>query len=134
MKRLIGANEQLRNIHGEGGQHRTGRPLSRAVALGDIADGQFAPAEDASKRWHAVYKLLKAAYKADAVLLEDEDHKQIEEMVVAAFLPQAMERHGYQQGGLVQLQDWLRTAGDVRVELAKGAAGRPEAGEAGAQE
>ena len=119
MKRLIGANEALRNIHGEGGQHHTGKPLSRVLALGDLADTQYAPAEDASKRWHATYKLLKAAYKADAVLLEDEPLKEIEEMVAAAFLPPAMARHEYQQGGLVQLQDWLGTAEDVNVELAE---------------
>jgi len=119
VKRLIGANELLKNIHGEGGQHHTGKPLSRVLALGDLADGQWAPAEDASKRWHATLGLLKAVYKADAVLLEDEPLKQITEMVAAAFLPQAMERHGYQQGGLVQLQDWLKTAADVKVELAE---------------
>ena len=119
MKRLIGANEELRNIHGEGGQHRTGRPLSRALALGDLADTQYAPAEEASKRWHATLKLLKVAYKSDTILLEDEDHKQIEEMVDAAFTPPAMDRHGYQQGGLVQLQDWLKTAEDAEVQLAE---------------
>lgn len=119
MKRLTGANEKLRDIHGESGQHRTGRPLTRAVALGDLADGQYTTAEDASKRWHAAYKLLRAAYKSDAVLVEDEAHKQIGEMVAAAFVPGAMERHGYQQGGLVQLQDWLGTATDAEVQLAE---------------
>lgn len=116
MKRLTGANEPLQNIHGEGGEHRTGGPVTRALALGDIADGQFVSAEDASKRWHAAYKLLRAAHGSDAVMVEDEPHKQLGEMVEAAFSPPAMGQHGYQQGGLVQLGDWLATAEDVEVE------------------
>lgn len=118
MQRLTGVNEQLASIHGQGADYRTGGPLTRALALGDLADTQYATAEDASKRWHATFKLLKEACSSDDVLVEDEEHVQITEMVEAAFLPPAMERHGYQQGGLIRLRDWLKTATDVRVTAA----------------
>lgn len=120
MKRLIGANELLRDIHDLPGTHpRTQRPLTRALALADLADTQYASAEDAGRRWHAVLKVLKAAHTSDEILLEDEDHSRVEEMVEAGFVPPAMERHQYQQGALVQLGDWLRTAEEVEVEAVR---------------
>ena len=121
MKRLIGANEKLRNIHGEGGEHGTGKPLTRAMAVGDLGDGQYTSAEDASKRWHAAYKLLCAAQESDAVVLEDADHEQVGALVEAAFTPGAMAQHGYRQGALVQLGDWLKTAEAAKVQLAEAA-------------
>ncbi|HUW14706.1 MAG TPA: hypothetical protein VM537_33610 [Anaerolineae bacterium] len=116
MKRLLGGNKPLCNIHGEEAMNpRTGLPHTYAQVLGDLADRQFAKLEDVEVSWDAAAVMLRAFANGDEALLENAEYEALVALVVRAYMPDAMVRHGYHQGGLRQLGTWLASAEDAKV-------------------